>query len=77
MITFWNRKEIYIGHSLERYSEICNILATNGMAYTYKIVDRQAHRKRSIGSIGMDSELRYMYYIYVHQKDFDLAKRML
>ena len=37
MITMLNRKSVYIGHDMKRFSEIRNLLAEEGIDYKYKV----------------------------------------
>jgi len=36
----WNRKEVFVGNSSERFAEVRNILSFNKIKHAYKIVDR-------------------------------------
>lgn len=46
MITYWNRKEVYMGNSLTRCGEIRNLLSQNRVKYVCKIVNRQSANHR-------------------------------
>ena len=39
MIGFWNRKEVYVGHSMNKFSNIRSILVANNISYTYKTIN--------------------------------------
>lgn len=83
MITFWNRKEVYVGYSMSRCSEIRSILAMHHIKYTYKTINGHNSSalpgvgRKTIRSIGVPNEFRYMYYIYVHKNDYDLAYQVI
>lgn len=78
MITFWNRKEVYMGYSMVRCGEIRSILAINQIKYTYKVVNPFASSGCGTrGSFGESSELSHMYYIYVHEKDYEWANKLI
>ena len=77
MIAFWNRKEVYMGYSMNECGEIRSILAANSIKFTYKVVNRYAHGRGTRGSFGERAELSYMYYIYVYKKDYEWACRVI
>jgi len=74
---FLNKKEMYCGFSLWEYSSIAKILSDNKVKYTYKTVNCGTGKNHIIGTIGNDERFRYMYYIYVHKKDFDYAVSLI
>ena len=71
MIAIWNRKEVYMGYSMVECGEIRSILATNNIKYTYKVINRYAHGRGTRSSFGEKSEFSYMYYVYIHKKDYE------
>lgn len=78
MITFFNRKEVYNGFSMEQCSNIRDILSANKIKYDYRCVSNSnspsiASRSALMGSFGENQNLAYMYYVYVHKKDYDQA----
>lgn len=81
MITFWNRKEVYTGHSMAKCSSIRSILSMNGIKYVCKTVSNHNSRMqpgaRSWGSLGEKAEFRYLYYVYVHKMDYDKTCKVL
>lgn len=78
MIGFWNRKELYMGCSMNRWNDIRNILSDNEIKYTYKVVNRNGATGRSTrGTIGERTEFSYMYYVYVHKNDYERAYDMI
>jgi len=44
MIALWNRKELYYGFSVDRFSNIRSILSQNGIKYDSRIVNRNSSR---------------------------------
>ena len=71
MIAFWNRREIYVGNSLQEFNRILDILAKEKIKYHWK-------RVRAPGISGlMGTSHHGMYYIYVHRKDADKAQFLI
>ncbi len=75
---FWNRIEVYCGYSLTEFSELRDILASKGLNYSYRLVNRSSsasfasNRARS-GTFGQNPALDTQYYLYVHKKDYENA----
>lgn len=82
MIMFWNQKEVFLGTSLQKFSEIRNLLTANKIGYKYKIVDQVgehrhgANRVRT-GNSNINIEHSHLYYIYVHKKDYEKASDII
>ncbi|WP_283680796.1 hypothetical protein [Parablautia sp. Marseille-Q6255] len=81
MITVFNRESIYIGTDMRRFSKIRDILACEGIDYTYKVsnpMDKWAApgagtmRSRMGGFAAEDT-----YEVFVHKKDYEKAKYVL
>ena len=79
MILMWNRKEVFVGHSLQRFNEARYTLSSNGIKYKYKVVDNtspsyfgSSNRART-GTFGINMDYSKTYYIYVHKNDYDNA----
>ena len=66
-IPFWNRREIYVGPSLEDFNRIRGILDANKIKHAY--------RKTGMG--GWNFQRAFMYYIYVHKKDEEAARFLI
>lgn len=82
MIGFWNRKEVYVGHSMNKFSNIRSILVANNIRYTYKTINHNNSEFPGMGrgvkgSFGERSEFSYMYYIYVHRNDYEHAYKLI
>ena len=78
MIGFWKRKEVYIDYSMTEYANIRDILVANQIKYTYKTVSSSSGNRRGMrGSFGESAKLSLMYYIYVHNNDYEWACRLL
>ncbi|MGB4589160.1 MAG: hypothetical protein WBI17_08020 [Clostridiaceae bacterium] len=83
MIMIWNRKEVFVGNSLQRFNEARNKLSSNGIKYVYKVVDStspsyfgSSNRART-GTFGINMDLAKTYYLYVHKKDYSHAQALL
>lgn len=82
MITFFNRKEVYIGFSMEKCSNIRDILSANKIKYDYRCVSNNnnawiASDHALTGSFGENQNFAYMYYVYVHRKDYEQAHYLI
>lgn len=73
MITICNRKELYIGSSMEDFNEIRKLLTHNEIPYKYKMINREDANRRNFTVFKRDMAVQYIYYIYVHKKDYDKA----
>lgn len=75
---FWNRKEVFNGHSLEKFDNIMGILHKNNIKCKYKVVNKNSShlsssRRSMLGSLGEDMKYYNLHYIYVHKEDYDKA----
>ena len=79
MIAFWNRREIYVGNSLQEFNRILDILAAEKIKYHWRRVDRiNWSRTATFGTLGtVDTSQNDMYYIYVHKKYLDKAQFLI
>ncbi|MDR5659089.1 hypothetical protein RH915_06265 [Serpentinicella sp. ANB-PHB4] len=84
MITVFNRKEVYNGYALKKFSQAQNILNTNSIKYKYKVVnhcDSNSFIGLGIPMISTSSaenqDYSRMYYIYVHKTDYEKARKLL
>lgn len=81
MIGFWNKREVFVGQSLEKFSRVRQILISNGIKYTHKAMNRKSaginSGTRRMGTLGQNYMSEYMYYVYVHKNDYELAMELL
>ncbi len=82
MITVFNRKEICVCQSVERFNEIRKILMENNIKYTYRVIDRNSSnvvgsQRGRTGTFGQNMNTSKTYYIYVHKKDYGDAMRLV
>lgn len=82
MITIFNRKEVYIGQSIERYRKIRELLESHAIKYTYKVINRNnsqamGAKRGYTGTFGEKSEYMYTYYIYVQKKDYEYTRHLI
>lgn len=76
MIMFWNRKEVYMGYSLNKFNEVREILTANKIKYAHKLVNNNksfSSTRARMGSFGEKQEYSITYYVYVHKEDYDKA----
>mgnify|MGYP001247372425 CR=1 FL=1 len=77
MLRFWNRKEVYVGSSLEKFNEVIDLLRRNRIQYKYKIINRNYFKEQGSSTNWEDMKYSGVYYIYVHKKDYDNACTLL
>ena len=82
---FWKRREVFMGSSVEEYAAVRKKLAEAGVRYDIKSVNRfgsSAGRMLPMGRAAMDamsqnSQYMNIYYVYVHQDDYDRAMAII
>lgn len=83
MITILNRKELTITFSMKIQSEIREILQTNHIEYTIKVINRKspspfsAGTRARTGTFGENLDLAYEYIIYVKKQDYEEASYLI
>jgi hypothetical protein len=82
MITIWNQKEVYVGHSQEEFNVVREKLASNNIRFKYRMFQKNsAHMfdSRSAASdlFGRRKNQADGFFIYVHKRDYDKAKAVL
>lgn len=73
MIFFWNRKELWVGESLEYLNKLKTILAVSRIEYYTRVV-AQRRVRRNRGGIFEGKDL---YYLYVNKNEYDKAKHLV
>jgi hypothetical protein len=68
----WNQKEVYCGYSLQQFNKVMDALDFSKIKYKYKIANNFGSSSGR-GSFGQNMKYAHMYYVYVHQKDYDQA----
>ena len=82
MIAIFTRRELLVTMDVGRQSNVCSILAANGIRYTVKVTNLQSasavgsNRART-GSFGINQNYSYEYKIYVHKNDYEDALRLI
>lgn len=83
MLTLFNRKELLTTWSMEEQIRVRELLAQNGIDYRVKTVNPSARAtagsssRSRVGSLGVDTDCAYQYYICVHKKDYDRARSLI
>lgn len=75
MIMIWNRKEVFVGWSIEQFYEVRRALAENKIKYDFKVTNNNnsGSGRGHMGSFGENMRYSTTNYVYVHKKDFDQA----
>jgi hypothetical protein len=77
----WNRKEVFVGTSLQDFYKARETLSQNHIEYAHRMVDRNMWRQNygrsplltRFASFPENLESDCMYYIYVDHKDYEMA----
>ncbi|OPX46304.1 hypothetical protein CLHUN_01200 [Ruminiclostridium hungatei] len=78
MIMFWNRREVFMGSDMEKFSQVRSILSGKNIKYQYKAVNSLGSSNRGhSGAFGINTANSFLYYVYVHRKDYLLASELL
>ncbi len=79
MITIFNRKELITTFSIEKQSEVRDILSANHIEYHVKTINRSSPSpmatgaRARMGTYGQSMSSMYEYVIYVKKQDFEQA----
>lgn len=73
MINIFNRKELLITQSVEKYANARDDLKENNIKFLPKIKSVYGVPQRKVGVMQMGKRRVAEYTIYVHEKDFDKA----
>jgi len=84
VITIFNRIEIFSTYSMTEQAKIRAILSQHSINYYIRIINTMSsslfggigNRART-GSFGQNMDLNYQYIIYVHKRDYDIAKHVI
>ena len=84
MITIFNRIEIFSTYSMTEQAKIRGILSQHNINYYIRTINTMSpslfggvgNRGRT-GSFGQNMDLNYQYIIYVHKRDYDVAKHVI
>lgn len=74
MIALWNRREVYVGFSIEERNEVVDAFVAEDISYASKCGAGTGLIAPIHGGGSCNST---MNYIYVHKKDADRAKRIV
>lgn len=76
----WNRKEVYLGYSMQESVHVRDTLAANRIAYDVRTVSHSAKRtgvRDQMGRFGENPAFEMQYYVYVNKQDYENAKYLL
>lgn len=79
MITIFNRKEVYVGMSMNEFNDKRQLLSQNGIGYRYRMVNQNSVPRgaATVGRYMENQDLSTTYYIYVNKKDYEYACGLL
>ncbi len=70
------RRELYITMDLMKLNAVINALNEEKIAFFYKTKSTINQHGR-VESIGLNNKGMFLYYIYVHKKDLETARRLM
>lgn len=75
---FWNRREVYMGNSLEDFARVRQTLALNGIRYDCRVIDHSSpgpfgSDRARFGTLGLNLSILKYYYVYVHKDSLEKA----
>lgn len=73
MITIFNRKELFITNSIERYKNAAGDLKAANIPYTSKVSGAGSRGRAMRGKTGTPVANSNLYVIYVREKDYNRA----
>lgn len=79
----FNKKDVYMGYSLDELSKIREVLHEEGIKYTYKIMNHseswtgRGTIRGYFGSFGMNMGYEKQYIVSVKKKDYEKAKYLV
>ena len=73
---FWNRRELWMGTSMEEYARVTGLLRGAGIRYDFRTVDA-APDARPSGSLSVDLPAAMTYYVYVRKDEFSRAAQLI
>lgn len=77
MITFLNRRQVFLSQDLEQLARIRNMLAGENIPYICRVEGstREASLRNRSGTLGLNQSQTHM--VYVHKKDYGRAMACL
>ena len=82
MLTFWNRKQLYVTFSMEQQIKLRELLSKAAIPCYVRVVDRRApllggSTRGRAGTFGEDRALECEYILYVPKKRYEQAQHLL
>jgi hypothetical protein len=82
MIMFWNRREVYMGNSMELFYNARQKLEDNNIKYDYKMASNTnpsiwGASGAIMGTFGENLKYSTTYYLYVHKNNYEYACAVL
>ena len=74
----FNKKEVYMGYSIEELSKVINILIENDIKYEKKLINLLRSDERfSLRRVGLNKDYETQYIISVKECDYEKAKYII
>ncbi|WP_186430374.1 hypothetical protein [Clostridium sp. BSD9I1] len=73
----FNKKDVYIGYSMEDLSKVRGILEKEGIKYTYKVIKHSGSTRGKFGSLGIDMNYEKQYVVSVSKDDYEKARYLI
>lgn len=74
----FNKKEVYMGYSIEEVSKVINILIENNIEYEKKLINLLRSDERfTLRRVGVNMNYNTQYIIYVKKCDYEKAEYII
>lgn len=71
----FNKEDVYMGYSIEELSRVRDILQSEGIKYSYKVINHSGKdvTRRNFGSYGMNMNYEKQYVVTVKRNCYEKA----
>lgn len=74
----FNKKEVYMGYSIEEVSKVINILTENNIEYEKKLINLlRSDEKFTLRRVGVNMDYTTQYIVYVKKCDYEKAEYII
>ncbi|MBH1941201.1 hypothetical protein I5677_09885 [Mobilitalea sibirica] len=76
-MNIFTRRELHITYDLDKFNQLRSTLYAAGIKTSYRCINTTGSNRGRYGTLGINHDFTYQYYIYVHKKDYERAKYIL
>lgn len=77
ILFLFNKKDVYIGYSLEELLKVRGVLEKEGIKYIYKVINHSDTTRSKFGSFGINMRYEKQYIVSVRKDDYEKAKYLV